>query len=41
MNDIAKAIIAVGLCAIGLAGVRFNVEYSGWVLLVGLLAALS
>lgn len=41
MKYIAQAIIAVGLSAIGAAGLYFGVEDAGWVLFFGLLAAWS
>lgn len=41
MKMIAQAILAVGLVGFGLTGLFFNVEYSGWVLFVGLLVAVS
>lgn len=40
MKIIAKAILAVSLVALGMVGLYFKVEYSGWVLAVGLLVAL-
>lgn len=40
MEQIAKAIVAVGFCAVGLAGIYFEVEYAGWVLFIGILCAL-
>lgn len=36
-----KYLASIGLVAMGMAGLYFKVEYSGWVLCVGLLAALT
>lgn len=41
MRSIANAIVAVGLVGIGVAGLYLNVEYSGWIVAIGLLAGLS
>lgn len=41
MTQIAKAIAAVSLAAIGVAGMYFKVEYSGWVLITGLMLAIN
>jgi hypothetical protein len=40
MTDIAKAIATVGLCATGLTGLYFHVDYAGFVLFLGILVAL-
>ncbi len=40
MKHIAKAVVAVGLVSLGMAGLHFKIEYSGWVLFVGLVYAL-
>ena len=41
MKHIAKAVVAVGLVVLGMAGLHFKIEYSGYVLFVGLMVALS
>lgn len=41
MNFIAKAILAVVLTLIGLAGLYFKIEYSGWVLFAAVVASLN
>lgn len=33
--------LAVGLCMLGMIGLACKVEYSGWVLFVGLIAAFN
>lgn len=35
-----RILLPIALVALGMAGLYFKVEYSGWVLAVGLLAAL-
>lgn len=39
MKHIAKAITAVTLTVVGMVGLYFKVEYSGWVLFLGLMIA--
>ncbi len=41
MKTIAKAVAAVSIIAIGMAGLYFKVEYSGWVLVIGAFVALG
>lgn len=36
-----KAIFVVALVAMGMAGLYLKIEYSGWVLAVGLICAVS
>jgi fatty acid desaturase len=36
-----KIFAYVALCAVGLAGIYFHVDYSGWVLLIGCLGVLN
>lgn len=38
---IARALVAVGFTVAGLLGLYFQVEYSGWVLFIGLFAGWS
>lgn len=40
MKDIDKAIATIGLCATGLTGLYFHVDYVGFVLVLGILVAL-
>jgi len=39
MKPIAQAIVAVSLTVVGMAGLYFKIEYSGWVLAIGLIGA--
>ena len=41
MKAVAHAIGAVLVVAMGLLGLHFNVDYSGWVLLIGCLWVMS
>jgi hypothetical protein len=41
MRHIAKALLALSLVALGMAGLYFKIEYSGWVLAAGLAVALG
>jgi hypothetical protein len=41
MSDTAKSILAGAMVLAGMAGLYFKIEYSGWVLFVGLVAAWS
>lgn len=41
MRVTVQAALSVALVLIGMVGLYFRVEYSGWVLFVGLLAALG
>ena len=41
MKSIAQAIVVVGLALVGVTGLYFKVEYSGWVLFIGLVAAFN
>ena len=42
MKYIARSFGIVGLCAVGLAGLYFKVDYAGWCVFVGLFwAAIS
>lgn len=41
MGCVVKTFAGVVIIAMGMAGPHFDVEYSGWVLFVGCLVALS
>lgn len=41
MKATVQAALSVALILIGMVGLYFKVEYSGWVLFVGLLAAIG
>ncbi len=41
MNPYVKPVAAVLLVAMGMAGLYFKVEYSGWVLAAGLLVLIN
>jgi hypothetical protein len=41
MNQYAKPIAAVLIIAMGMVGLYFKVEYSGWVLTAGLLVLIN
>lgn len=41
MSKNAKLIAAVSITVIGMAGLYFKIEYSGWVLFVGLVSCWS
>jgi hypothetical protein len=40
LKDACKLLLLVGLVAGGMVGLHMNIEYSGWVLAVGLLGVL-
>ncbi|SEL13614.1 hypothetical protein SAMN05216359_105329 [Roseateles sp. YR242] len=41
MKQVVQAILAIALVALGMAGLYFKVEYSGWVLAGGLMVAIA
>lgn len=41
MRKLPQAILAIGLTAMGMAGLYFKIEYSGYVVFAGLLTAIN
>lgn len=41
MRGVANVICALALVGMGMAGLWFKVDYSGWVMFIGLLVALN
>lgn len=41
MSGMAKACIYLTLVAVGVLGLYFKIEYSGWILLVGLIGVID
>lgn len=41
MKNIGSVILAIGMMSIGLIGIYYNIDYSGWAIFIAVLAAFN